>query len=49
LDTPYEEVMTEGTSVTDAIGPRRKGTTKEHLDKRSGEGDVDSRIQVYSW
>jgi len=29
-----------------ATKPQRKRTTKEHLEKRSGEGDVDSRIQV---
>jgi len=29
-----------------ATWPQRKKTTKEHLEKRSGAGDVDSRIQV---
>jgi len=29
---------------TDTTWPQRKTTTKEHLEKRSG--DVDSRIQV---
>jgi len=30
--------------------PQRKRTTKEHcLEERSGEGDVDSRIQVKDW
>jgi len=29
-----------------ATGPQRKRATEEHLEKRSREGDVDSRLQV---
>jgi len=30
----------------DATRPQRKRTTEKHLEKRSGEGHVDSRLQV---
>jgi len=30
----------------DATRPERKRTTEKHLKKRSGEGDVDSGLQV---
>jgi len=29
-----------------ATRPRRKRTIEKHLEKRSGEGNVDSRLQV---
>jgi len=32
--------------VDDATKPQRKRTTEKHLEKRSGEGNVDSRLQV---
>jgi len=31
----------------DATRPQRKKTTEEHLEKRSGEGNVDNGLQVY--
>jgi len=30
----------------DSTRPQRKRTTEKHLEKRSGEGNVDSRLQV---
>jgi len=30
----------------DATWPQRKRTTTEHLEEKSGDGDVDSRLQV---
>jgi len=30
----------------DTTRPQRKRTTKKHVEKRSGEGDVDSGLQV---
>ena len=37
----------QASTTVDATWPHRKRTT--NLEKRSGEGDVDSRIQVQGW
>jgi len=44
LGTHGEEAMTNSTTVNTA-GPQKQ-RTKEHLEKRCGERNVDSRFQV---